>query len=421
MVVKPPRSNKRNLRIKAAVEAVAVAPTLLKLAGLKDAAEKQFQTAAVPLAADAANPDSSAYTETYYPFSSFGWSPLHSLQTSKYQFIEAPVPELYNHDADPEQRSNVIESQQALASVFKDKLHALSEKYPPPTREQSNTGPSAETIAKLRALGYVAYKSPVSAEAISKGLPDPKSKITEFNAILRAGDDFQAGRFTEGKQLLEQVRTTDPDMYLVPFMLGEAALRQGDWETAAIELDRCLKLNPQFDQAMTASAQALAQLGRMEEAKGQLEAALKVNPQNYRALYQLGFMQVRSDPQAAATAFEQVLSIQPNFALAHRDLGIVRFSSKDYQQALQHFEQAIRLGVEDKQLFNSAGISASQIGRQKDAIRHYKEALRLDDNYAEAHLNLALAYQKANSAALARQEYAAACRLRQDFCRFVPR
>jgi tetratricopeptide (TPR) repeat protein len=210
-------------------------------------------------------------------------------------------------------------------------------------------------------------------------------------------------------------------MYLVPFMLGEAALRQGDWETAAIELDRCLKLNPQFDQAMTASAQALAQLGRMEEAKGQLEAALKVNPQNYRALYQLGFMQVRSDPQAAATAFEQVLSIQPNFALAHRDLGIVRFSSKDYQQALQHFEQAIRLGVEDKQLFNSAGISASQIGRQKDAIRHYKEALRLDDNYAEAHLNLALAYQKANSAALARQEYAAACRLRQDFCRFVPR
>jgi tetratricopeptide (TPR) repeat protein len=146
-----------------------------------------------------------------------------------------------------------------------------------------------------------------------------------------------------------------------------------------------------------------------------------VNPQNYRALYQLGFMQIRTDPAAATVALEKVLSIQPNFAFAHRDLGIVRFSAKDYAQALQHFEQAIRLGLEEKELFNSAGISAAQVGRQPEAIRHYKQALRLDHEYAEAHLNLALAYQMSNSAALARQEYETACRLRADFCRYMPR
>jgi hypothetical protein len=27
---------------------------------------------------------------TFYPFSSFGWSPLHGLETRRYHYIEAP-------------------------------------------------------------------------------------------------------------------------------------------------------------------------------------------------------------------------------------------------------------------------------------------------------------------------------------------
>jgi choline-sulfatase len=420
LVVKPVRSPQKNVRISSAVEGIAVAPTLLKLVGIRDLIVKQFQTGSLPLSLNEAQADSTAYSETYYPFSSFGWSPLRSLQTTDYQFIDAPIPELYNHLIDPKQQSNQIKDKQAIASVLQQKLRALADRFPAPQRDPSAHGVSEETAARLRALGYVAYKSPVSADQIAKGLPDPKTKVQEFTAILQAGDAFQAGRFEQGRSLLEQVRASDPEMYLVPFMLGEAALRQRDWETGVAEFARCLKLNPQFDQAMTGSAQALAQLGRLEEAKQKIQAALQVNPQNYRALYQLGFMQVRTDPDAATAAFEKVLSIQPNFALAHRDLAIVRFSAKDYARALEHFESAARLGIEDKQLFNSAGIAASQVGKRKLAISHYKRALELDKDYADAHLNLALAYQQSGHSALAKAEYATACRLQPGFCRFVP-
>jgi choline-sulfatase len=421
LILKPAGRPQPAKRIRAAVDGVSVAATLISAARLKDPLVKQLQPEALPLAEPETADESTAYTETYYPFSSFGWSPLRSLQTSRYQYIEAPQAELYNHEIDPTQHKNLWAAQPALGGAFKSRLEQLTRRFPPPLPAAGGTGISLDAAEKLRALGYVAYKSPVSAEAIAKGLPDPKTKIREFNAILKAGDAMHAGRFAESKQLLEEVRAADPEMYLVPFMLGELALRQNDWSTAAVEFDRCLVLNPRFDQAMTGSAQALARLGSIDAARERLDAALKLNPQNYRALYQLGFILFRADPSAAGAALEKVISIQPNFALAHRDLGMLRYEQKAYSAALAKLENAIRLGIEDKQILNTAGIAASQLGRQTRAIELYKQALQLDPNYAEAHLNLALAYQQTGRAQLAMREYQTACRLNAAFCQYVPR
>ena len=55
---------------------------------------------AVPVACVIRNqaqpPKDPAYSETFYPFSSFGWSPLHALESERFHFIEAPKPELYD-------------------------------------------------------------------------------------------------------------------------------------------------------------------------------------------------------------------------------------------------------------------------------------------------------------------------------------
>ena len=87
---------------------------------------------------------------------------------------------------------------------------------------------------------------PVSPEALAAGLPDPKSKLWEFNAILEAGDAFHSGDFHSGGSLLAQVQKKDPQMYIVPFMLGEAATRRQKWDEASAAFQRCLQLNPNF-------------------------------------------------------------------------------------------------------------------------------------------------------------------------------
>jgi arylsulfatase A-like enzyme/Flp pilus assembly protein TadD len=418
LIVKPPAgSGFRPIRVSRPAETVAVAPTLLQLAGIKDAIEKQFQSHG--LLGSGTDSDVAAYSETFYPFSSFGWSPLHALETGRYHYIDTPEPELYDVLADPGEKNNLASQQTATVAVLKDKLQARQRNNPFGLAKSANSGLSPDALEKLRALGYVAYRSPVSAEALAAGLPDAKSKLWEFNSILEAGDAFHAGNFEVGEALLAKVREKDPQTYAVPFMLGEAAVRQQNWAKAAAELKKCLDLNPTFDQAMTGLAKALFYQGDAAGAKSWVEKALTYNPQNYRAWYELGFIQSQTDKATALSAYEKAVSIQPNFALGRRELGMLQFQQQNYAEAAKHLAQAVELGLSDAKLFNFLGIAYSRIGRDHKAIQNYRRALKIDPGLAEAHLNLGYAYEGLHKAKLAQQEYQEACRLRTEFCQFT--
>jgi protein O-GlcNAc transferase len=204
-------------------------------------------------------------------------------------------------------------------------------------------------------------------------------------------------------------------------VLGEAALRKQEWERAAEQLQRCMELNPNFDNAMTGLARALAKLGRVDEAKNWLRKAISSNLENYRAWYELGLLEAGSDPGAAQSSYEKAITIQPNFSLAQRELGVLLFNQKNYAAAVPRFEKAIALGLEDAQLDNFLGICYNQTGHLQKSIRSHQAALKLDPELAEAHLNLAYDYQLLHQARTAREEYQRACELQQSFCKFVPK
>ena len=218
------------------METVAVAPTLTRLAGMKEETQKQFPHSGL-LGAKAQSEDP-AYSESFYSFSSFGWSPLHALQTSRYHYIEAPTPELYDVVADPQEKNNLASQQTATVEVLKDKLQSLLRQNPFKPGETGTSGLSPDALDKLQALGYVAYRSPVSAEALAAGLPDPRSKLWEFNAILDAADAFQAGDIDRGKGLLAKVRESYPGMTVVCFLPGEIALTRSAWDEVETELHK---------------------------------------------------------------------------------------------------------------------------------------------------------------------------------------
>jgi choline-sulfatase len=419
LIVKPPAgSGFRPGRISRPVETTAVAPALLASAGIKDLIEKQFNSRGL-LSAGTEKEDS-AYSETFYPLNSFGWSPVRALETSRYHYIDAPEPELYDLTSDSGERTNVIASQSATAAVLKAKLHSLMQHnpYEPPNGGNSNLSPDA--LEKLRALGYVAYHSAVSLEALAAGLPDPKTKLEEFNSILAAEDAFHANDFEKGEQLLARVRERDPKMYLVPFMLGEAANRRKDWPEAETEFRKCLDLNPSFDQAMTGLSRVLMYQNKDEEAKQWARNALKYNPENYRALYQLGFIEAKTDKQAAIADYEKAVAIQGNFAPLRRDLGLLYFQQQNYAEAAKHLAQAAQLGMMEAPLWNVLGIAYSHTNRLPKAVGSYKRALKIDPELAEAYLNLAYAYERLGRAGEAETEYQMACRLEAKFCKFLP-
>src|SRR5207244_8775868 len=122
-----------------------------------------------------------------------------------------------------------------------------------------------------------------------------------------------------------------------------------------------------------------------------------------------------------ATTYEKEISIQPNFAPAQHDLGNLQYKQKNYARAATHLEKAIQLGINDPRVYNFLGICYSQTARLQKAVARLQVAINIDPNLAEAHLNLAYAYQRLNRGRESQEEYNKACSLQENFCRFVPK
>jgi arylsulfatase A-like enzyme/Flp pilus assembly protein TadD len=419
LVVKAPASSGlRAHHVADPVPIMGIAPTILAALKLHDPIEQQFETESLLAAKDSSS--SAVYSESFYSFSSFGWSPLRTINNGSYQFVEAPKPELYDLRHDPEEKRNLLAEQPAVSSVMDEELKNLVQRYAPHDTPAGESQLDAAAIEKLRALGYMAYRSPVSAEALAAGLSDPKDKISDFNTLLDGIDAGKLGELDRERKLLTQVQESNPGMYLIPFLLGEAELKASNWKAAQDALERSLKLNPNFDQAMTALARALHQQGNDEEALQWVEKAIQANPKNLRAWYQKGWISVKSDPDGAMAAFDKALDIQPGFAMAHRDLGLILLQKGRYVEAATHLEQAAQLGLAHPRLYNFLGIAYSRTGRYQDAVKVYTKALDKEPDFAEAHLNLSYAYEKLNRPQSARLQYETACKLQTDLCKFQP-
>jgi len=172
---------------------------------------------------------------------------------------------------------------------------------------------------------------------------------------------------------------------------------------------------------MTGLSRALIYTGDYAGAKQWAQSALQKNPQNYHALHQLGFVESKTDKQAAIAEYEKAVAIQGNFAILRRDLGMLYFQEQNYPKAAEHLAKAADLGINEAPLFNFLGVSYSRTNRLQKAVASYKRALELDPNLVEAHLNLGYAYQRLNQRIASRREYGEACKLQQKYCQFVPR
>lgn len=423
LIIKPARDSQiAPQRLEPAAETIQAAPTVLELAGIQDPIEKQFQAASlVPLmTGKSTSAARGAYSETFYPANSFGWSPLRSVENARYHYVEAPRPELYDLEADAQEASNVAEKDASVAARMRGELNQLVAKYPPPAQGAGGdgTGASPEVLEKLRSLGYVAYKAPATPGA---KLADPKDKLKVYQEILRATDLMHLGQFAAARSLLGKLQGTEPRLYLIPFLLGEAASRDGQWKEAEKQFGRAAQLNPGFDQAAMGLGRALGLEGKTARARDLIRTLLAQNPRNFRAWFLLAQIDGKDDPKASREALEKVIAIQPNFAPAYRDRGLLAMREQNYEAGADDLAHAVRMGLSDGLTYNSLGICYSRMNRLGDAAESYRRAIAADPKHTQAHLNLGFVYERMNQPEMARQEYQEACRLDRQICEMIRR
>jgi tetratricopeptide (TPR) repeat protein/4-amino-4-deoxy-L-arabinose transferase-like glycosyltransferase len=116
-------------------------------------------------------------------------------------------------------------------------------------------------------------------------------------------------------------------------------------------------------------------------------------PQNPRAHQNLGFALSQIGKfQEAIEQYEQALRIKPDYAEAHRNLGIALSQIGKFQEAIGQYEQALRINPDFAKAHNNLGVALSRIGKTQEAIGQYEQALRIEPDFAEAHHNLGIAF-----------------------------
>jgi len=93
----------------------------------------------------------------------------------------------------------------------------------------------------------------------------------------------------------------------------------------------------------------------------------------------------------ALAAYEQAIRLEPNYARAYLDKGIVLYNLKRYEEVLAACDQAIHLEPNDAPAYYNKGNALRHLKRHEEALAACDQAIRLDPNYAVAYYNKGIA------------------------------
>ena len=91
------------------------------------------------------------------------------------------------------------------------------------------------------------------------------------------------------------------------------------------------------------------------------------------------------------SVWEQTLSLYPDIALAHSNLGMALAEQGKNDLAILHYNLALKTQPDYALAHNNLGNALTKQGKTDEAMLHYNLALKMRPDYADAHYNLALA------------------------------
>lgn len=241
----------------------------------------------------------------------------------------------------------------------------------------------------------------------------------------------ELGDYTAAKDRLLQAVGMNPDVYDARYNLGIAFAKLGQPAEARVQLEKALQLDPSAAEAHFQLASVLRALSLPQAAQEQLalyqqesaerqhkdvavatanqakeflqhddaakaadlyREALQNDPNNAQILYEFALaLDAQRDFDSERETLRRAIEVNPEFAAAHNQLGLLILQAGDAADAEKEFQMAISLNPHYAEAQNNLGVLYGQQGRDPEAEKLFRRAIDSNPRYAQAYVNLAAA------------------------------
>jgi arylsulfatase A-like enzyme/tetratricopeptide (TPR) repeat protein len=378
-------------RVASQVSAADAAPTLLELARVPVPPRMQGRSLLPEMFRPEKDRAGVGYSESMVPELQFGWSPLRSLRSSGYQFIDAPRPELYDLRRDPDERTNVFSGLPEIARTMKTELDRLVTETGRDAPAPQAANLDKDTMERLSALGYIG--APVSRKTaagdLSRPLADPKDKLAVFEAVTRAGGMIMNERYAEAARLLESALKDDPKITQGRLLLATCAAHLGRRDEAKSHLDVILREEPENIQALIALADILVGEGQNDSAIALCRRTLSVDDGNVEALMLIGEIYAGQDDHVQALPYlEKAVELQPKLTRNRFNLAASLVGVRQFERAEPLLKDIIREAPRFPRANYNLGLLYEEQGRLEESRSAYLQEIALFPQEFQARFNL---------------------------------
>jgi protein O-GlcNAc transferase len=164
-----------------------------------------------------------------------------------------------------------------------------------------------------------------------------------------------------------------------------------------------------------AAAMAHHRAGRLNDAERLYRLVCDSDPKNARAFHLLGVVAHQLGRPDAASLVGRAVMLDPDFAEAHNDRGVILAANGSFTEALSCFERAVTLNPGYDEARNNLGRGFGSLGRFDEALTQFELVLKSTPDSPLAHFNLASVLERVGRKPDAERHYRSAAALRPDF------
>jgi tetratricopeptide (TPR) repeat protein len=119
--------------------------------------------------------------------------------------------------------------------------------------------------------------------------------------------------------------------------------------------------------------------------------------------------------EEAIEAYEKAIKIEPEYAEAHNDLGLIYEENGEYKRAVLSYKAAIRINPDYADAYNNLGLVYGKMDDYEREKEAYIETLRIVPDSAVANYNIAFTYRKMKDFKNSLKHYEKAIELAPDY------